>query len=101
MNVKCRGLTAPDGYLWCRGRSGAWHLLRAHELAAQRAAPTTARSVCGLWASLQPAENAWTVVVQRATPEPRHMCAACLAAVAGAKRRDRLGASASMQPRLL
>jgi hypothetical protein len=47
-------LTAPDGYLWCRGRAGTWHFLRAAELVHQGSARATARSVCGLWASLLP-----------------------------------------------
>ena len=96
-----KGLTAPDGHRWCRGRSGVWHLLRAAELVHQEEARQTARSVCGLWASLLPAENAWTDVVERVAPAPRGMCAACLAAVAEAQRRERLRAPAGTQPRLL
>jgi hypothetical protein len=32
--MAAKGLTAPDGYLWCRGerRDATWHLLRAAEL---------------------------------------------------------------------
>jgi hypothetical protein len=91
----------PDGHRWCRGRRGLWHLLRADELAHRGAAPAAARSVCGLWASLLPAENAWTEVVERVTPAPRQLCAACLAAVAEAQRRERLQASPARQARLL
>ena len=96
-----RGLTAPDGYRWCRGRSGLWHFLRAAELTHRGRPLTTARSVCGLWASLPPAENGWTEVTERATPEPRRMCAACLSGVAAAQRRERLVAPATKQARLL
>jgi hypothetical protein len=96
------GLAAPDGYRWCRGRRGLWHLLAAAGLAHAGTPRTTARSVCGLWASLLPTENAWTEVTARATPEPRRMCTACLTAVAEAQRRERLKASpAPGQPRLL
>lgn len=96
-----RGSAAPDGYLWCRGRSGVWHYLRAAELVHQGEARQTARSVCGLWASLLPTENAWAEVTERAAPAPRRMCAACLAAVAAAQRRARLQASPAAQARLL
>jgi hypothetical protein len=95
------GLTAPDGHLWCRGRGGTWHLLRAHELVHEGRARVTARSVCGLWASLLPEENGWAEVAQRATPEPRRMCVACLTAVGDARRRDRLATPPAEQPRLL
>jgi hypothetical protein len=99
------GLTAPDGYAWCRGRSGVWHVLRVAELVHRGTAWATARSVCGLWASLPPARavapDGWTEVTDRATPEPRRRCAACLAAVATARRRDRQGAPATKPARLL
>lgn len=96
-----KGLTAPDGYLWCRGRSGAWHLLTAAELAHQGAARRTARSACGLWASLLPGADGWVEVTPRVTLEPRRMCESCLAAVADAQRRDRLVTPAVEQGRLL
>jgi hypothetical protein len=98
-----RGLAAPDGYVWCRGAagSGSWHVLRAAELFHQGAARVTARSVCGLWASLLPAENAWAEVTPRMTPGPRPLCPACLAAVAEAQRRERVKAASAAQPRLL
>ena len=96
-----RGPAAPDGHRWCRAPAGPWHLLRAAELVHQGRPRTTARSVCGLWAPLPPAENGWTEVAERATPEPRRLCAACLAAVATARRRERAGAPAPAQARLL
>lgn len=96
------GLVAPDGYLWCRGGrpDAGWHLLTAAELAHQGAARQSARSVCGLWASLLPAEDGWAEVAQRVTPEPRRMCGACLTAVGEAQRRDRLVTPAAEQPPL-
>jgi hypothetical protein len=94
-------LTIPDGYRWCRGRSGPWHFLRAAELTHRGRPLTTARSVCDLWVSLLPAENGWTEVAERAALEPRRLCAACLAAVATAQRRERAGAPAPEQARLL
>ena len=95
------GLTAPDGFLWCRGHSGTWHVLRAAELVHQGAARPVARSLCGLWASLLPGQEGWAVVVQRVTPEPHRMCGACLASVAEQQRRDRLVTPPVAQPRLL
>jgi hypothetical protein len=94
------GLAAPDGYLWARGRSRVLHFLRAHELTHQGKARATARSVCGLWASLSPEEDGWAEVAQRAIPEPRQMCAGCLAGVADAQRRDRLATPPAAQTRL-
>jgi hypothetical protein len=99
------GVTAPDGHRWGRGRAGVWHLLRAAELVHRGRPLTTARSVCGLWASLLVGEagapDGWTEVTDRVTPEPRRLCAACLAAVAAAQRRERLLAPAAKQVRLL
>ena len=58
-----------------------------------------------MFASLLPAEagapDGWAEVTPRAAPEPRRMCAACLAAVAQAQRRDRLETPPAAQPRLL
>jgi hypothetical protein len=96
-----RGLTAPDGYRWCRDRSGRWHVLRAAELVHQGHPRTTARSVCGLWAALPPVAGGWTEVAERVPPESRRLCAACLAAVATAQRRERAGTPAPEQARLL
>jgi hypothetical protein len=95
------GLAAPDGHRWCRGPSRVWHLLRVAELTHQGRPLTTARSVCGLWAPLPPAPDGWTEVAERATAEPRRLCAACLAAVATARRRERPGGQAPEQARLL
>jgi hypothetical protein len=103
--VAAEGLSSPPGYRWCRGRAGVWHLLKAAELVHQGRPLTTARSVCGLWASLLAEEagapSGWTEVTDRVTPEPRRMWAACLAAVAAAQRRERQGAPATKQARLL
>jgi hypothetical protein len=96
-----RGLAAPEGYRWCRDRSGRWHLLRAAELAHQGRPRTTARSVCGRWAALPPAADGWTEIAEQATPEPRRLCAACLAALAAAHRRARPGPPAPAPARLL
>jgi hypothetical protein len=96
-----RGLTAPAGYRWCRGAAGPWHVVRAAELIHRGRPLTTARSVCGLWAALPPATDGWTVVAERATPEPRRMCAACLAALAATQRRERAAVPAPEQRRLL
>jgi hypothetical protein len=97
------GLTAPDGFLWCRGGrpDAAWHLLAAGELAQGEKPRATAQSACGLWASLLPASDGWAEVVQRADPAPRRMCAACMAAVADAPRRVRLVTPPAAQARLI
>jgi hypothetical protein len=88
------GLTAPDGYLWCRGErlDATWHLLRAAELPAEGAPSRSVRSVCGLWASLAPGSSGWTEVTQRVTPAPARMCSSCLTSVADAQRALRLAA---------
>jgi hypothetical protein len=91
--VTARGLAAPAGYRWCRGRSGAYHLLRAAELVHQGRGRQTARSVCGLWASLLPEENGWAEVTEQAT-EPVSLCRSCLASVADVARALRLLAQA-------
>lgn len=94
------GLAAPDGYVWCRGSSGAWHFLEATEPAHQGAARTVARSVCGLVASVLPGHDGWAEMRQRAAPEPRRLCAACLARVGERQRRDRSVAPQTTQGRL-
>jgi hypothetical protein len=83
-----KGLTAPDGYLWCRGeRPGAtWHLLRAAELPPGDARPRSVRSVCGLWASVAPGGPGWAEVAARVTPAPDRMCPACLTSVVDVQR---------------
>jgi hypothetical protein len=83
-----KGLTAPDGYLWCRGErvDATWHLLCAAELPPEGARSRSVKSVCGLWASLAPGRSGWTEVVERVTPAPDRMCPACLTSVADAQR---------------
>jgi hypothetical protein len=105
--VTTRGLSAPKGFVWARGGSGVYHFLRLSELP-PRGAPLryhSVRSVCGVFASLLPAEagapDGWAEVTPRAALEPRSRCAACLAAVAQAQRRDRLAIPPEAQPRLL
>lgn len=63
------GLAAPAGYLWCRGRRGLWHFLRAAELDGGGALRTTARSVCGLCSSLTPGSDGREEVRPRATQD--------------------------------
>jgi hypothetical protein len=92
-----KGLTAPDGYLWCRGeRPGAvWHLLRAAELPAEEPRSRSVRSVCGLWASLAPGSPGWSEVAERVTSASDRMCPACLTSVADAQRAQRRAAQGS------
>jgi hypothetical protein len=89
------GLAAPEGYLWCRGPSGATHLLRAAELVAEgRDGPEArvrARSLCGLWASLKPGENGWAEVTPRVAPDGgTRFCRSCLHTAADVERALRL-----------
>jgi hypothetical protein len=66
-------LAAPDGYLWCRGRSGALHFLRTAELIHESEARKVARAVGGRWASLLPGSDGWAEVVQRAAVPAGHV----------------------------
>jgi hypothetical protein len=95
--MAAKGLTAPDGYLWCRGerRDATWHLLRAAEHPPEGSHSRSVRSVCGLWASVAPGRSGWTEVTQRVTPAPGRMCPACLTSVADAQRALRLVAQES------
>jgi hypothetical protein len=95
--VAGRGLTAPDGYRWCRGErvDATWHLLRAAELPPEGTPSRAVRSICGLWASLAPGSSGWTEVTPRVTPAPARMCSSCLTSVADAQRALRLAAQES------
>lgn len=94
------GLTAPDGYVWCRSKDSLWHFLTAAELTHQGKTRQVGRSVCGLWGSLPPRQDGWVEILPRVTPEPGRMCPTCLASVADAQRRDRLVAPTVGQGRL-
>jgi hypothetical protein len=91
-----KGLTAPDGYRWCRGGrpDAVWHLFRAAELPPEGARSRSVRSVCGLWASVAPGSSGWTEVAERVTPAPDRRCPACLTSVADVQRVLRLAAQA-------